>query len=203
MWRKALSRFAGWLAAGETMESVLASKRGGLSGKSLKRYLKEQEPMWTISTTESVGDALQKMLAHRIGALIVVEYDTLRGIATDRDLLKFMRKTANARYPLETTPVTQIMTEAEHVVCVTPKDTRQQAVDIMKARGIRHLPVVRGESPNRRLAGIVSVADLLHTAPSDQSKKFRESLHPEGLMFIKSLRASPERQRVTTKWTRC
>lgn len=196
-----LSRAAGWLAAGETMESVLASKRGGLCGAELKQYLKDQAPIWTIGTQQTVGDALEKMLTHRIGALIVVEYDLhISGITTDRDLLKFMRLTANARYPLTTTPVTQIMTPSERVVCIGPRDTRQQAVDIMKARNVRHLPVVEGDK-SRRLVGIVSIADLLYTSPSSQAQKFSASLYPEGLMFIES-KKSPERKRVVTKWTR-
>ncbi|KAJ8603549.1 hypothetical protein CTAYLR_004870 [Chrysophaeum taylorii] len=194
-----LSRLAGWLAANETMASVLETKRGGLKGRDLKRYLKSQEPIWTIETAAFVADALEKIVTNRIGALIVTETSTIAGIVTDRDLLKFMRATHNARYPLATTPVTQIMTPSERVVCVGPEDTRQQAIDIMKARNIRHLPVVEGDSP-RRLIGIVSVADLLHTAPSPQTAKFSAELHPEGLMFIG--KRSPERKRVITKWTR-
>lgn len=183
------------------MESVLATKRGGLRGDDLKQYLKEQAPIWTISTDQTVGDALEKVLTHRIGALIVVDMERhISGITTDRDLLRFMRQTANARYPLHITSVTKIMTRAEDVVCVGPMNTRQQAVDIMKARNIRHLPVVEGESP-RRLVGMVSVADLLHTAPSEASKRFSATLHPEGLMFMETSKESPEKQRVVTKWT--
>jgi len=205
-----LTSVAASLTANETMESILARKRGWITGLKLKEYLRAQAPIWTIDTTATVAEALEQMLAHRVGALIVVEkaLDEIAGITTDRDLLKFMRATANARYPIATTAVTEIMTPSDRVVCVGPRDTRQLAVDIMKARNVRHLPVVADDDATgaRRLVGIVSVADLLHTSPRrDVSRKFRETLRPEGLMFIdvdRSSRGAPERQRVITKWTR-
>mmetsp|Transcript_12969 Transcript_12969/g.42292 ORF Transcript_12969/g.42292 Transcript_12969/m.42292 type:complete len:221 (+) Transcript_12969:26-688(+) len=208
-WFRWAAQVASKLAAQETIASVLASKRGGLRGRELKRYLKSQAPLWTIPDSQSVGEALAKILEHRVGALIVTEpTHAIAGIVTDRDLLKFMRKTANARYPLVSTPVTDVMTPSENVVCVSPDDTRQRAVDIMKARGIRHLPVVK-DRPFRHLVGIVSVADLLHhtnAAPTDSSSsqyhKLKAELHPEGLMFLGANDKPPERKRVVTKWTR-
>lgn len=193
---KYLSRLASRLAAGESINSILETKRGGIRGADLKEYLKSQQPIWTIETSRSVADALERILEQRVGALIVTEPShSIAGIVTDRDLLKFMRQTANARFPLATTPVTRIMTPAVDVVCVGPSDTRQQAVDIMKARGIRHLPVVDGE----KLIGMISVADLLHAFPSENTESFRATLHPAGLKFIGK---PPEKKRVITKWTR-
>eukprot|EP00633_Aureoumbra_lagunensis_P007194 CAMPEP_0197315072 /NCGR_PEP_ID=MMETSP0891-20130614/36589_1 /TAXON_ID=44058 ORGANISM="Aureoumbra lagunensis, Strain CCMP1510" /NCGR_SAMPLE_ID=MMETSP0891 /ASSEMBLY_ACC=CAM_ASM_000534 /LENGTH=201 /DNA_ID=CAMNT_0042803839 /DNA_START=59 /DNA_END=664 /DNA_ORIENTATION=- len=201
------------------MASILATKRGGLRGEALRQYLKEQAPIWTIETTSVISEALEKMLNHRISALIVTDkaakpQRALAGIVTDRDLLKFVRRTANARFPLNTTPVTEIMTLAENVVALTPNDTRQKAIEIMKARNIRHLPVLETNytdhvedshsEPSRRLVGVVSVSDLLHTSPRQQyTDRYGASLHPEGLLFVAPHKQyPPERQRVITKWTR-
>ena len=197
-----LSRVANMLAGHESMASVLTTKRGGLRGSKLKQYLREQAPLWTIDSTSTVGDALQKILEHRVGALIVVEPTfSIAGIVTDRDLLKFMRATANARYPLHSTPVSRVMTPSENVVCVLPQDTRQRAIDIMKARGIRHLPVVDHPDKDRHLVGIVSVSDFLQASPSVDH--YKNELHPEGLVFASNAQQkAPEQRRVITKWTR-
>jgi len=50
----------------------------------------------------------------------------------------------------------------QNPVCVDENDSMRRAMDLLKERGIRHLPVLRGE----RLVGILSERDIKQASPS-------------------------------------
>ena len=100
----------------------------------------------------SVFDAIQRMVAHKVGSLVVVDGGEPCGIVTERDYLK--RVAAQGLDPT-TTLVEEVMTA--EVVCVRPSDTFDRCMALMTELRIRHLPVLA----DGRLVGLVSVGDLV------------------------------------------
>ena len=91
----------------------------------------------TLRPTATVGEAIQTMLAHDIGALLVVDSDgKLLGIFSERDLLT---KVAGLHDSYAELPVAQFMTANPETV--TPDDTLAFALHKMDIGGYRHLPL--------------------------------------------------------------
>ncbi len=113
----------------------------------------------SISEDASVLEAARQMNEHRVGALVVTRAERVVGIFTERDIL--CRVVAAQRDPAQT-KVGSVMT-APVAVC-TPETTREECRNVMRARRIRHLPVVS----EGRLTGIISIGDVLEATEADQ-----------------------------------
>lgn len=107
----------------------------------------------TIAEQDSVLDAVNELVRHDIGALLVTEGDRPVGILTERDIL---RLTARAPGGLEAMTVGSAMTR--DLLVAEPDHDLHAMMDVMTERKVRHLPVVEGG----RLVGIVSIGDLLN-----------------------------------------
>ena len=86
-----------------------------------------------------------------IGDVIVLKDGAICGIVTDRDIT--VRAVAEGRDP-KSTPVGDICTEG--LATVTPDASVAEAVELMRSKAVRRLPVVEGGKP----IGIVSIGDL-------------------------------------------
>ncbi len=110
-------------------------------------------PPVTIALTASIAEAIQAMLTHNLGAVLVVDDDgKLVGILSERDLLK---KVAILPDPYAELYVEDVMTAAPETV--TADDRLAFALHKMDVGGYRHLPVLNGDKPS----GVVSVRDML------------------------------------------
>jgi signal-transduction protein with cAMP-binding, CBS, and nucleotidyltransferase domain len=106
----------------------------------------------TLPMTALVGEAIQKMLACDIGAVLIVADDgQLLGIFSERDLLTKVVDEPN----YATKPVRQFMTANPEAVRET--DTLAFVLHKMDSGGYRHLPVLK----NGRPLGMISVRDML------------------------------------------
>lgn len=111
-------------------------------------------------TLETVRSIFEKHGFHHIP---VVEHDKLAGIISYTDYLRVIRdlygnvteQRANERL-LHTLLVKEVMTE--HLVCLSPSDTVEDALRIFKTNHFHAVPVVEGD---RRLVGILSTYDLI------------------------------------------
>ena len=101
--------------------------------------------------TASVHEAARAMRDADIGDVIVIENQQVCGIVTDRDIV--VRTVAEARDPATTT-LADLCSHA--LLTVTPTDSVEEAVRLMRTHAIRRLPVVEGGQP----VGIVSLGDL-------------------------------------------
>ncbi|MEJ2320396.1 MAG: CBS domain-containing protein [Gemmatimonadales bacterium] len=112
----------------------------------------------TMSTDGTVTDAMDVLNEHNIGAVVVVEGDSIRGILSERDVLRL-----GSRGPelLATTTIHETMTR--DVIVGLPEDQVHAAMGVMTQNRIRHLPIVR----DGRLVGIVSIGDLVNAAWRD------------------------------------
>jgi CBS domain-containing protein len=99
------------------------------------------------------------MLEHNAGALVVRDGGRMVGIVSERDLV---RSVAGRGLGFETTAVADVMTR--EVLYLQPDQTTEEAMALMVSKGVRHLPVLEGES----LVGMVSVRDLVREVIADK-----------------------------------
>ena len=104
-----------------------------------------------VPVNVTVFEAVQKMNQHRIGAVLVMNGESLAGIFTERDVL--IRVIAASLDP-RAIPVQQVMTA--NVLTVEPEATVQQVMEIFADKRCRHLPVVR----DGKLLGLISIGDV-------------------------------------------
>lgn len=107
----------------------------------------------TIEPDATVCEAAEKMNEHEIGSLVVVSHGYIKGIFSERDVLR--RIVAPCRHPKETT-VDEVMTR--HVVCCKPHMPLDELAKLLKAHRIRHVPVLDEQG---HLMGLVSSTDLV------------------------------------------
>jgi CBS domain-containing protein len=104
-----------------------------------------------LSATASLVEAALAMRDFDIGAVIVVDNNQVSGIVTDRDIV--VRAIAGGNYPA-TVKVGEIC--SRELTTVSPTDTVEDVIRLMRQKDIRRLPVVDGHHP----VGIVSLGDL-------------------------------------------
>ncbi len=112
----------------------------------------------TIEKTATVYEAIERMEALHVGSIIVMDGDVVVGIFTERD---YLRRIVLQGRTSKTTPVQDVMTK--ELVCVDPNYSIHECMAVMTERKFRHLPVI----DNGRLAGIVSIGDLVKTISDD------------------------------------
>ncbi len=108
--------------------------------------------VFTASPKETMKAVAEQLHARRVGAVVVIEAETVVGIISERDIVSALAKDGPAS--LEQT-IECCMTR--DVIFATPGETVDSLLSRMTDRRIRHLPVVR----DGRLAGIVSIGDLV------------------------------------------
>lgn len=114
---------------------------------------KDDRPVQTVHPDASVLEAVRKMNAHRIGAVVVVDPSSGRpcGIFTERDVLRLV----GALQDIVELGVRDVMTRD---VAFVRQDTDLDDVSsLMKEKRIRHLPVLDGDD---RLRSMVSIGDI-------------------------------------------
>lgn len=119
----------------------------------LAAVLKEKgSEVLTVAAADRVGDAVDKLAEHRIGALVVVDGGQIAGIMSERDVIYCLR--SHGRDVLDW-PVSRVMTS--DVITAEPSTPVLSALGLMTQRRIRHLPVESGG----QLVGIASIGDLV------------------------------------------
>lgn len=113
----------------------------------------------SISPADSVYDAALLMGQRGIGSLLVMSGEAIVGIVSERD---FARKLVQLDKSAKSTTVAEIMTSPVMYVEVT--HTNEECMALMTDNRLRHLPVLDGG----RLAGIVSIGDLVKDVISEQ-----------------------------------
>lgn len=112
----------------------------------------------TVGPEVTVLDAMRLLVDHNIGSVVVVDGGKVRGILTERDIL---RLGAGDPADLDTTRVEGAMTA--DLVVVGPDDDMDYCRHTMTEHRIRHLPVMEGDD----LLGIVSIGDIVKAARRD------------------------------------
>ncbi len=106
----------------------------------------------TVRPDQSLKDAIDLLVEHDIGALIVVdELGQPVGIISERDIIREAARTET----LLAQTVARVMTK-DLIVC-SPQDDLGAVLQTMIARHFRHLPIVE----QKRLIGLISIRDVL------------------------------------------
>lgn len=105
-----------------------------------------------------VQEVIRLMNQHRVGAVLVLEEDVLRGIITERDILRALD---GGKIDIDRTPVEELM--STDLVTCSEEDTLDTAMAAMShnrtGARIRHLPILRDE----HVVGVVSIGDIVAT----------------------------------------
>ena len=125
----------------------------------------ENQTLHTLSKSSTALEAANLMATNRISAILVTESDKLVGIVTERDLTA---KVLAGKLDPESAALADIMTANPDVL--GPSDSAISALELMRLRGYRHLPVVEDGSP----VGIVSIRDLYAAAKDQLEEDIRQ-----------------------------
>ena len=121
--------------------------------------------IWSVSPDARVFDAIQLMSDKNIGAVLVMDGETLVGILSERD---YTRKVALKGKSSKETPVRDIMTDT--VLTTTPRSSVEDCLRIMTDSRVRHLPVIE----NGKVVGVISIGNLVNWVISAQTSTIRQ-----------------------------
>jgi CBS domain-containing protein len=107
----------------------------------------------SVRPDETVSVAIARMLEENMGSVAVCEGAELRGIFTERDVLRL----AGEGPAFAEVKVGDVMTRA--LLTISPDDDAVAAAKLMGERRIRHLPVVQ----DGMLLGVVGIRDVLRS----------------------------------------
>jgi CBS domain-containing protein len=137
--------------------------------KTVGRLLDAKGPeVWTIGPDATVFAALELLAEKNIGALVILEGDTVSGIMSERD---YARKIILLDRDSRNTTVREIMTS--DVFTITRSQTVSECMTFITEHHIRHLPVVE----DGRLVGLISVGDIVKAVMAEQASLIDQLEH--------------------------
>lgn len=119
----------------------------------------------TIGRSNTVFEAIAKMEANNIGALVVMDSRTPVGMITERD---YLRRIALKGRSSKTTFVQEIMSPG--LIFVDPDTDVEECMSLMTHRRIRHLPVLEAGY----LVGLVSIGDVVRHLAKERATTIAE-----------------------------
>lgn len=129
-------------------------------------------PPIVVDISATVSEAIRIMVDNNVGAVAVVTEDKVRGIFSERDVMK---KVIYHNLPPTTTPVAEVMTK--EVELIGPGTSPAEALHLMLEKRFRHLPIVDGEG---RVLGVLSIRDLFQKLVEELQGRTDSSLSREG-----------------------
>lgn len=114
----------------------------------VKNIMKEVK---TLTTDGLLKDAAKFMADNNISCVIIIDGKDIKGIVTERDVLKQVSKDVNSLNQ----PIDQVM--STKVLTISPNSYIDDAADLMNKHKIKKLPV----SDNGKLVGIITSTDLI------------------------------------------
>ena len=134
--------------------------------KTISQFLDQSKrPFYSVGPNATVREALVLMAQHNIGAVLVLEGQTLAGIFSERD---YARKVALKGKSSNETKVSDVMTAK--VITIDTKHSIDQCMQIMTDNHIRHLPIV----DDLQVMGLISIGDVVQEMISYQKSMIEQ-----------------------------
>ena len=105
----------------------------------------------TLDRKATVAEAARQMRDASVGDVLVLSGGKLCGILTDRDIV--VRCVADGADPTACS-IDQLV--SDELATLSPGDSVEDAIDLMRRKAIRRIPIVENERP----VGILSLGDL-------------------------------------------
>jgi CBS domain-containing protein len=121
----------------------------------------------SLSAQNTAYEAARMMVDSHISAIVITDDNgDLKGIVTERDMVHrvLVTNTKAADLRLE-----DIMTKDP--LTVSPNDSAMDALELMRERKFRHLPVTE----NSKVVGMISIRDLYDAAKAELEENVRET----------------------------
>ena len=117
------------------------------------RDIVQQRELFSVEEHQSVAEVARKMTDLHVGAILIFHQDQLRGVFSERDLMK--RVVVERRDP-ERTPVSLVM--STDMFMIDESASLEEAMESMQSNNCRHLPVTR----DGRVVAFLSMRELMH-----------------------------------------
>ena len=118
-----------------------------------------KRPTWTLSSNNTVRQALQLMADKNIGAIVIKDQDKLIGIFSERD---YARKVVLKGKNSTDTKLAEVM--SKEVITISSDMQIDACMQLMTDKRVRHLPVV----DNGKSIGIISIGDVVSLMIDEQ-----------------------------------
>ena len=113
-----------------------------------------------IAPEKSVKEAIDTLVEHNIGALLVISSGKPAGIISERDILRLCSRDPQS---VHTTTVREVMTQ--DLIIGKTDDEVEETMAVLTEAHIRHLPVMDGEN----IAGMISIGDLVKSQMQERT----------------------------------
>ena len=118
-----------------------------------------KRPTWTLSSNNTVRQALQLMADKNIGAIVIKDQDKLIGIFSERD---YARKVVLKGKNSTDTKLAEVM--SKEVITISSDMQIDACMQLMTDKRVRHLPVM----DNGKSIGIISIGDVVRLMIDEQ-----------------------------------
>jgi CBS domain-containing protein len=113
----------------------------------------QNRELFHVGENDTVASVVRRMAEIHVGAILVLEGEQLRGVFSERDLMK---RVVLEKLDPERTPVKDVM--STDIATIDETASLEDAMEAMHAHNCRHLPVTRGS----RVVAFLSMRDLMH-----------------------------------------
>ena len=120
--------------------------------------------LFSVQPDQTVAAVAAHMAAVNVGAIPVIENNELRGVFSERDLMK--RVVLGGRDPQQTL-VGDVMSTS--LTKADEQTTSEEAMELMRRCGCRHLPVMRSS----QVIGFISMRDLMLDELEQKAEEIR------------------------------
>ena len=117
------------------------------------RDVVHQRELFSVEEHQPVAEVARKMTDLHVGAILVFKGDQLRGVFSERDLMK---RVVVERLDAERTLVGSVM--STEVATIDESASLEEAMESMQSHNCRHLPVTR----DGRVVAFLSMRDVMN-----------------------------------------
>ncbi len=118
----------------------------------------------SVRPDSTVYQALELMARENIGAVLVLDGEKMVGVLTERD---YARKIILKDRASKETQVREIM--STELFLMNPNHSVEDALEMMSAKGVRHLPVAEGE----KVLGVISILEVVQAIIQQRNETIR------------------------------